>query len=95
MTTRDLSQQECDTLILSLAAARGDAGFTQEDAEAVVNWARQVRFDAGLLEAILAGDMLVNVVDGKVAVRLTPNGEERARRLVAEAKGRDTEVKNA
>ena len=55
-----LDEDEMNSLILSLAASRGDAGFTEEEAAEVVAWGERVRLEADLLELVLGGHVRVD-----------------------------------
>lgn len=62
-THQVLSDDEIDTLVMSLAKSQSRAGthFTTQEAEKVVEWATQARVDSGLLHNVLSGRVLVGV----------------------------------
>lgn len=55
-----LSDDDVQRLIMSLAAGRGESGFTKDDVRRLVNWAETTRINSGLLECILAGELFVS-----------------------------------
>jgi len=52
---RILSEDEVETLILSLASARGIEGFEEEEAFKLVKWAENIRIGEALLDLTLKG----------------------------------------
>jgi hypothetical protein len=77
-----LTDEQAQTLILSLADARGDKGFTEEEANSVCEWAVGVMTETALLEAILMGDMNIDIVDDEPVFGLTPSGHKKAEELI-------------
>lgn len=67
--------KEVETLILSLANARGEEGFTEEECVAMVRWAERARLDAILLGFILDGTCDINLQNGEIAVKITEAGK--------------------
>lgn len=62
-----LSDREAQRLIMALARTRGDRGFTEADAQKLVEWATNARLDATMLDMVLAGVVRVDLRDdGKV-----------------------------
>jgi hypothetical protein len=59
-----LSREEVRQLIEALAKG-SPQGFTEADAELVVDWARETRIDEATLRLLLAGDIYVGVKDGE------------------------------
>jgi hypothetical protein len=50
-----ISIDEAEALVMSLAEARGDAGFTESEAMRLIEWAGQIRFWYGALGIVLKG----------------------------------------
>jgi hypothetical protein len=71
---------ETETLVMSFARARGVRGFTEDEAQAVLQWANGVRIEQGLLEGVLHGNIGIDLTsDGApifaVRDRSTPGGK--------------------
>ena len=71
-----LTTAEVEHLILSLANARGDEGFDEQEALEVIRWAEGVRVDTAMLDLVLKGLCDVNWIDGEIAVRATALGKK-------------------
>lgn len=56
-----LSPQEIERLILALATARNSRHFTTEEAAALVEWARTIRFWNSALNLVLDGAALFDI----------------------------------
>lgn len=65
MTDR-ITEQEMETLILSLLAARGEQGASEAEMKQVIDWAVQARTDQALLSLTLLGKALINIDNGDV-----------------------------
>ena len=50
-----ITDDEGDLLIMALANARGARAFTQDEAQKLLEWARQVRMEAAMLRIVLKG----------------------------------------
>lgn len=70
---------EVETLILSLASARGEEGFTEEECVAIVRWAEAARLDSIMLDFVLNGTVQINWVDDQPMFSLTEAGKARNR----------------
>lgn len=71
-----LTDDEIQTLVLSLAEARGDDGFTEDEALVVLNWANRTRIEQAALECVLKGMTTVNVdpKSGEIMFKITQRG---------------------
>ncbi len=58
-----LSQQNRAKLIIALAAYRDIAGFITEEAEQLLKWAESIIVQSTLLDLIIKGDVLVDVLN--------------------------------
>ena len=58
-----LTDAEISTVIMALATVRGPRGFTEPEAEVVVDWARTARVEQGLLDGVLRGRIRVDLND--------------------------------
>lgn len=83
-----LSDSEYESVIMALARGRGDKGFTEEEAVALIEWVRLQVVTAQLVKMLLEGDLDVDTVDDKpitdgsnVGFMLSPAGVEKAARL--------------
>lgn len=82
-----ISDDEQRVLILSLLHCRqlrGAGPTTEAECLQVVQWATNARTDEGLLANVLAGYVLVDVIDGDVRFMLTDKGRTAAKPLVDE-----------
>ncbi len=68
-----VSEKEIETLIVSLAKARKDSEFTEEEAHQIVKWAIDARLQITLLSLVLKGAALVTIKDGDVAFQIAPD----------------------
>lgn len=77
------TDEQVMTLIMSLAQARGDKGFTEDEAQELVDWAVEVRINYELLGLILDGFIAVNwdSEHGEPAFKLTEKGIKERERL--------------
>lgn len=71
-----LTEQEKRSLIMRLAAGSQEiGGFTESEAERLIEWAHQTRTDAGLLQLLLEGRANVRIeADGELAFTAVPAG---------------------
>ncbi len=70
-----LTEHEYARLILALAGGR-KGPITDDEASLVLRWARGHRIGNMMLDLVLAGKMLLNVVDGDVAYGLPTPADE-------------------
>lgn len=70
-----LSDEEVERLILSLAITRGEEGFHEEEALAVVRWAEGVRIGQTMLKFVLDGICDIDWKQDDVAISLTEFGK--------------------
>lgn len=69
---------ENEAALIVLAVAHGMDTFTMEDGERVLDWARDARLDATLLEMVLDGKMAIDVKDGDLRFILRQDAERSA-----------------
>jgi hypothetical protein len=55
---------------------------TEDDAKALVNWAKQTRAMNAMLDGILAGDIFPDVINGEITFSLTAAGKDHAKAVV-------------
>lgn len=78
-----LTDDQVQGFLLSLADARGAAGFTEKEAEHVVRWAAGAMAEFSIFQAILNGDMYIDVNDkGECVFGITDQGASMARSMV-------------
>jgi hypothetical protein len=68
-------RDEQEILLFSLAETRSDRGFHTDEGAVVLRWAEDARRQAILLDLVLEGMVSVDVVDGKVAWKVTALGQ--------------------
>ena len=56
-----LTEQEMEQLISVIAEARGERGFTEQEAQDLITWARWVRFWHASLNLALKGEALLDI----------------------------------
>ena len=71
-----LEEDEVEILILSLAKGRGEEGFTEEEALAVVNWAALTRINEALLNLVLRGFAQIGWQDNEPTFQITDQGTQ-------------------
>lgn len=69
----ELTEQEADALVMAFAEERGGQGFTEKEAQRLIDWAHHVRLDAILLQIVLKGGMNIDIREGKIV--FTNKGE--------------------
>lgn len=74
-----LTEDEVDRILLCLAVEAGDTGFTEEDAEKILDWAHSVRIGSAMLKLALDGKIGLSFKDGEVAANLL--SDERRERV--------------
>lgn len=77
-----LTEEQAIALILSLGESRGQEGFTEEEANTICEWATNVIVEQSLLDGVLSGHMLINLVDGEPTFGLSEEGKKRAEELI-------------
>ncbi|MDP2779750.1 hypothetical protein [Devosia sp.] len=84
-----LSPAHVEVLVLALARARGEAGFTEAEGLIVVNWAKGVISEYGTLLSVLNGYTLVDVTpEGLLAFRLSSEGQAALDKLLKQKQPR-------
>lgn len=70
-----VSDEELRTIALSLGYARKDKkGFTEAEFGILVKWAEKVRIEQGMLENVLSGSFICDVVHGEPSFFMSPRG---------------------
>ena len=80
-----LSKEEIDVLLQQLIDETAPNRPSDEEANAVVKWASDVRIGTFMLEMVFIGDATVRIVDGHPSFRLTPKGMAGAENLMAKS----------
>jgi len=81
-----LTDREQSVILLNLAYSRGPYGYSAEEGQTVIDWARQSRVDLGLLHSILTGRLFVDVdTDGEILFRTSRGGQDFRRETVCKA----------
>lgn len=78
-----LTEDEASRLVLNLLDFRDNKGATEDEMKVVLGWARQVRGEQAFLDLALKGMVSVDVRDGEVAWKISPEG----RRIIEQAAG--------
>lgn len=73
-----LNDEQAQAFLLSLADVRKQEGFTEEEAQKVIDWAAESVISYSLFQGVISGDMYINVVDGEVVFGITEQGVEYA-----------------
>lgn len=76
-----INDEQAAQLIMSLAESRGDEGFTEEEAQAVLDWANGAIINFALLNGVLDGDIFTDVEEGEVVFGITEQGTDYAKSL--------------
>lgn len=85
-----LTEQECEALCKAAAAAHPD-GVTEEQAQAVLDWAGMLRAEVALLDNVLRGNMSVRIDEkGEPVFAFTRKGTSAAKKLLARESGKAT-----
>jgi hypothetical protein len=61
-----ISAEDQAKLLVSMSAARGEEGFTAEEAEKLIKWAQHYAIGWGMLQAAIDGLALINVGNADV-----------------------------
>jgi len=80
-----LSDEDIQKLLLRLGKGQ-PAGFTQADADKVIEWATEVTVNHGILQNILQEICDVEIVDGELAFLLNERGIKKAEDLIRKTK---------
>lgn len=74
-----LNDDDCEKLIMALAKARGESGFTEEEVDILIEWANRTRMHYALLDMTLKGMFFaVNLDENNEPVfigKAIPDGE--------------------
>lgn len=62
----ELTEDEMERLVMSLATTRENGFFTEEEAAVLVKWANDARTQNAILDMVLAGVLTVDVVGEEV-----------------------------
>lgn len=74
-----LSDEDCEQLLLALAVARGDKGITKHE-ERILNWAAGAITDYTCLGLVLSGKAVIDIDDkGEIVFRANRKGEHDGR----------------
>lgn len=73
-----LTDDQTQGLILSLADARQEKGFEEEEAMQIVKWATETVINKSLFDNIMNGDIYVDIKDGEIVFGLTQQGKQYA-----------------
>lgn len=71
-----LEDEDVSKLLMSFNNTRKDAGFSEEEANIVINWAQEVVFNYTLYSLIMDGHVEINVEDDEPVFSLTSSGME-------------------
>lgn len=71
-----LTDDEMQTLLLSLGLSRDMEGFTEDEGYELIRWAENARIANTLLEMALDGSCLVNWKEGEPTFKLSEAGQE-------------------
>ena len=80
-----LSEDDINTIILSLAKARGESGFTEEECYKLIQWCELQIVGESLVQMLLNGLVLIDDPTGEFKeplVRLTSYGQEMKEKLI-------------
>jgi hypothetical protein len=77
-----LTDEEAQKFIMALAYTRKEEGFTEEEAQVVLDWAHGAVVDHALFTAVLNGDMFPDVKEGEVVFGITDQGAEYAKSIL-------------
>lgn len=75
-----LTEEEIQTLILSLGSSRKESEFTEDEILLVIRWAEEVVIGYGILQNVLHGTVKVDVVNGECMFDVTEKGKEEVER---------------
>lgn len=71
-----LTEEEIQTLILSLGMARKGSEFSEDEILVVVRWAEETSIGYALLQNVLHGTVMVDVKDGECVFDITDKGKK-------------------
>lgn len=79
----NLTDDEVDRVLQQLIDQTAPDRPSDDEAQAVVKWATEVRISQVMLEMVLAGEATVRIRNGEAAFKLTPAGMTSAEALLA------------
>jgi hypothetical protein len=83
LTDSILTDEQAEAFIMSLADARKERGFNEEEAKKVLSWATDKVIEQTLFVGVMQGDMYIDVnEEGEVVFGITDQGVQLARSLV-------------
>lgn len=86
MRLAGMAMDASDDSDLDMMDLIGEQVCPEEEAEALVDWARGARIDATMLSLVIEGKLVIaGIEDGEPSFRLSPKGEEWARKLAEDA----------
>ena len=71
-----INNEESMLLIMSLAVNRGEDGFSEDEAEKILQWANDAKLNFALLELALEGAVLVGCKGNEVTFKGVPEGTD-------------------
>lgn len=71
-----MTSEELDAIIMALARGRGDDGFTEEEAIAVIRWAELIRVGEAMLQNVLEGFCDIDWQNDDVLLKISEEGKE-------------------
>ena len=74
MSLEILTEEETESIIMSLALSRGDKGFDEGDAKVVVAWAKSAIMFYKIFEMVKNGLVAIDVKNGEAVFSKTPEG---------------------
>lgn len=74
--TSILTDEEIETLVLSLGDSRNGEEFSEEEVLIILRWAEEVTIGYQLLKTVLQGSVGINVKDGEPVFEITDKGKE-------------------
>lgn len=73
IVVEQLTEEEAEALLLAFMEERGGEGFTEEEAERILDWAEHARLDVILLQMVLKGVVGIDIKDDEIV--FTSKGE--------------------
>lgn len=71
-----LEDEDVSKLLMSFNNTRKEAGFSEEEANLLINWAQEVVFNYTIYSLIIEGHVAVNIEDNEPVFSLTDTGME-------------------
>lgn len=69
-----IDDHEVDKLLTNLAKIRGPNGFSEDEANILINWAKEIIYNYTLYTLVIDGLVNVDVQDGEIMVNITELG---------------------